>query len=95
MEDSVESNDGTQEISERSEIGSPTVTRSMDPEVTEEPKSDIGVEFIKTAATNASLNTNTAENLSSGNISGTATLNFESESDDEYVEEPATDDLPN
>ena len=67
----------------------------MNSEVTEEPKRDIEVEFIKSAANNASLNTNTAENLSFGSKSGTATLNFESESDDESVEEPATNESPN
>ena len=96
MEDSVEANDGTQEVSERYETSSPTVTCTIDSEVTEQPKSDMQVQFIKTTASNAVLNTNTAENLSRGSISGTtATLNLESEFGNELIEENATDESPN
>ena len=88
MEDSVEANDGTQEVSERYENSSPTVTCTIDSEVTEQPKSDIRVQFVKTTASNALLNTNIAENLSRGSISGTAaTSNLESEFDNELIEE--------
>ena len=88
MEDSVEANDGTQEVSERYENSSPTVTCTIDSEVTEQPKSDIRVQFVKTTASNAVLNTNIAENLSRGSISGTAaTSNLESEFDNELIEE--------
>ena len=41
MEDSVEANDGTQEVSERYETSSLTVTCTIDSEVTEQPKIDI------------------------------------------------------
>ena len=96
MEDSAEANDGTQEVSERYETSSPTVTCTIDSEVTEQPKSDIRVQFIRTTASNAILNTNTAENLSRGSISGTAaTSNLESEFDNELIEENATDESPN
>ena len=96
MEDSVEANDGTQEVSERYETSSPTVTCTIDSEVTEQPKSDMQVQFIKTTASNAVLNTNTAENLSRGSMSGTAaTLNLESEFGSELIEENATDESPN
>ena len=88
MEDSVEANDGTQEVSERYENSSPTVTCTIDSEVTEQPKSDIRVQFVKTTASNALLNTNIAENLSRGSISGTAaTSNLESQFDNELIEE--------
>ena len=64
--------------------------------MTEQPKSDIRVQFIMTTACNAVLNTNTAENLSRGSISGTAaTSNLESEFDNELIEENATDESPN
>ena len=64
--------------------------------MTEQPKSDIRVQFTKTTASNAVLNTNTAENLSRGSISGTtATSNLESEFDNELIEENATDESPN
>ena len=64
--------------------------------MTEQPKSDIRVQFIQTTASNAVLNTNTAENLSRGCISGTATTsNLESEFDNELIEENATDQSPN
>ena len=96
MEDSVEANDGTQEVSERYETSSPTVTCTIDSEVTEQPKSDMQVQFIKTTASNAVLNTNTAENLSRGSISGTAAAsNLESEFDNELIEKNATDESPN
>ena len=96
IEDSVEANDGTQEVSERYETSSPTVTCTIDSEVTEQPKSDIRVQFIKTTASNAVLNTNTAENLSRGSISGTAaTSNLESEFDNKLIKENATDESPN
>ena len=96
MEDSAEANDGTQEVSERYETSSPTVTCTIDSEVTEQPKSDMQVQFIKTTASNAILNTNTAENLSRGSISGTAaTVNLESEFGNELIEENATDESPN
>ena len=45
----------------------------MDLDVTKQPKSDIGVEFIKT----------------------TANTYFESESDNEYIKDHATDESPN
>ena len=61
---------------------------TIDSEVTEQPKSDIRVQFVKTTASNALLNTNIAENLSRGSISGTAaTSNLESEFDNELIEE--------
>ena len=96
MEDSVEANDGTQEVSERHETSSPTATCTIDSEVTEQPKSDMQVQFIKTTASNAVLNTNTAENLSRGSISGTtAASNLESEFGNELIEKNATDESPN
>ena len=96
MEDSVKANDGTQEVSERYETSSPTVNSTIDSEVTEQPKSDMQVQFIKTTASNAVLNTNTAENLSHGTISGTAAAsNLESEFGNELIEENATDESPN
>ena len=92
----VAANNGTQEVSERYETSSPTVTYTIDSEVTEKRKSDMQVQFIKTTASNAVLNTNTAENLSRGSISGTAaTLNLESEFGNELIEENATDESPN
>ena len=65
MEDSGESNDRTQEVDiETYDTSSPTVTRKMDSEGTEQPIRDIGVKFIQTAANNAVLNKNSVENIS-------------------------------
>ena len=97
MEDSGESNDRTQEVDiETYDTSSPTVTRKMDSEGTEQPIRDIGVKFIQTAANITALNTNSVENISCRRTSEIAvTSNFESESDNKNTEDNAPDESPN